>query len=345
MDLKNQIERALGERDRIKLNIFKYGEVKHPLGDFVVDKDFVDKMIQSFRETTKEGYYPPILVEHKSNGEIQGIIIDLKTDSKGLWAVCEMAKGVVDKFKAGIYRNISPSFIPEKVHENTGKKLKNLLREVSLVSVPHLKNLEAPKFHYSMSDEETGETIVEYKFTEHSYEEESVDMEELMKEMMAMLAEIKDMLKPDEEEEPAEDKDEQDMEDKDMEEGKDKEMSDNSETVELNEQESLKEKIASLEYELKAQRVLGEVEKELSGLDEQTKKDMAALKIANKDFYERLASQMKKNNITLGEVGEVGTPSQVIMNFSEAKKAARKAGCKAGEETLEWISKHYPQFV
>jgi vacuolar-type H+-ATPase subunit I/STV1 len=196
-----------------------------------------------------------------------------------------------------------------------------------------------------MSDEETGETIVEYKFTEHSYEEESVDMEELMKEMMAMLAEIKDMLKPDEEEEPAEDKDEQDMEDKDMEEGKDKEMSDNSETVELNEQESLKEKIASLEYELKAQRVLGEVEKELSGLDEQTKKDMAALKIANKDFYERLASQMKKNNITLGEVGEVGTPSQVIMNFSEAKKAARKAGCKAGEETLEWISKHYPQFV
>lgn len=338
-----KIERVLAESDRIKLNIFKYGEVKHPVGDFVVDKIFANEMIASYKEVTKDGYRPPVLIEHQTNGEIQGIIVDLFADNKGIWAVAEMAKGVLDKFKAGIYRNISPSFVPEKVHENSGKKLRNVLREVSLVAVPHLKNLEAPEFHYSMSDDETGEYRIEYKFNEHSYEqEENVNMEDMMKEMMAMLAELKEMLSEDSEEESEEESEE-------MAEDKEKMMEEEEDEKEMSEQNSepvnLQEEVAKLKYELRAQQSLIEVEKELPNLDEQTKKDMAALKIANKDFYERLASQMKKNNVTLGEVGEVGKPAEVIMNFADAKKAARNAGCKAGPETLRWIQEHYPQFV
>ncbi len=143
----------LAESDLLEdVQIFAWGPVHHPAGDFEVDRAFAEKMLSSFRAMTAAGYKPPILQEHKSEGRAWGLVVALRVKDDGIYADFELADGVRDQVQAGERLYISPSFFPTFEHPHSGDELEFVLREVSLVAVPHLKNLRPLGSHYSLSE-------------------------------------------------------------------------------------------------------------------------------------------------------------------------------------------------
>ena len=143
----------LAESDLLEdVQIFAWGPVHHPAGNFEVDRAFAEKMLKSFRAMTAAGYKPPILQEHKSEGRAWGLVVALRVKDDGIYADFELADGVRDQVQAGERPYISPSFFPTFEHPHNGDELEFVLREVSLVAVPHLKNLRPLGSHYSLSE-------------------------------------------------------------------------------------------------------------------------------------------------------------------------------------------------
>lgn len=145
--------RQLGARDTVRLNIFELGPVHHDMGDFEVTPTFLDQMQRSFAALCSAGYRPPILIEHNQDGRCYGIVKKLVRNARGgLDAICELADGFKSMMRRGMFRNVSPSFVEAFQHPHTGEELPNVLRELSLVSIPHLKNLKPPAAHYTLSE-------------------------------------------------------------------------------------------------------------------------------------------------------------------------------------------------
>ena len=110
-------------------------------------------MLEAFEAFTADGYLPPILIEHTPDGSTYGVIRALEArEGEGIFGDIEFAKGVKQRVEDGLHRNLSPSHYSTFKHPHTGKTYYNVLREVSLVSVPHLKNLEPLGGYYTMSE-------------------------------------------------------------------------------------------------------------------------------------------------------------------------------------------------
>jgi hypothetical protein len=138
---------------RQRWHLFAWGEVLHEVEDFEINEEFAREMLASFAALT-DGYpyRPPILEEHEAQGRGFGIVVAMGTDDEGIWADVDLPEVVAAEIDAGLRIYISPSFYPEWVHPHTGEELRFVLREVSLVGVPHLKNLRPLGSHYSLSE-------------------------------------------------------------------------------------------------------------------------------------------------------------------------------------------------
>lgn len=121
--------------------LFSWGTTKHPKGDFTVDREFAEKLVESFKIMAAQGYFPPALEEHEAKGKAFGVYREVEIRADGIWALLEGAKGVIQQMKDGFRPYISPSFYPKFTNPHTGEELENVVREISFVGVPHLKNV------------------------------------------------------------------------------------------------------------------------------------------------------------------------------------------------------------
>lgn len=135
------------------VQLYPWGTVKHPKGDFTVDEGFAADMLEAFEAFTADGYYPPVLLEHRPDGSTYGVVKSLEVRAgEGIFGDVEFAAGIKARVDRGLHRNVSPSHYTTFKHPHTGKEYAHVLRELSLVSVPHFKNLQPLGEHYAMSE-------------------------------------------------------------------------------------------------------------------------------------------------------------------------------------------------
>lgn len=134
------------------VRLFAWGEVAHPMGDFEVTRAFAESIVKHWSALADESYFAPLLIEHTSDGRAHGFVYDLRIDDKGVMADFKLSPAMVAAYEAGELAYVSPSFWPEWTHPHSGETWANVLREVSFVSVPHLKNIGALHPAYSMSE-------------------------------------------------------------------------------------------------------------------------------------------------------------------------------------------------
>jgi len=177
-----------------------------------------------------------------------------------------------------------------------------VLAEVSMVSVPHLKNLVIPPLYYSMSD--TG-----FVKAEHTQEKK---MDEELKTLLdAMMARIEAL----EEAQTAEN-------------AEDEEDEDAAEMAELRTRLSvfeMKERVPGVEDAEALE--LAELRKNAPGLFEKT-----VIRLTESP------NQAKIEN----EIGSLGGVESGELSFSEAKALAKKNEIAPGPATLGWIAENHP---
>lgn len=142
----------LDGRELKGVRLFCWGLVRHPMGDFNVTRKFAKDLAQGFERMRKTGYAPPLLKEHESTGHAYGRLTRVYSDAKGILCDIELGDAAVEAYKRGELLYISPSFYEEWLDVHTGETLYNVLREVSLVSVPHLKNIGSIRPTYALTE-------------------------------------------------------------------------------------------------------------------------------------------------------------------------------------------------
>jgi hypothetical protein len=249
------------------IHIFTRGEhVKHPAGNFTVDDAFVQTFIESFNDFYgSRDYKPPILRGHKEEGVIFGIVKAVDATDTHVRAFVEYAAGMREMRENGMILNWSPSFYT--AFKDGDDVYPYLLRELSFVSIPHLKSLPYnSESHYRLLEvsedlvcvnrEEIEMSKTEKKATvlnplgEEVVKNEEPSIEERLKaieeEIMSLSAWKKSMEESEEEEPSENDEDKEDEEDKVHENGE------SLETLKL-EIESLRKQVHA--YELREQGI------------------------------------------------------------------------------------------
>lgn len=124
--------------------LLKGPEVKLPSGKtWKIDEEFVKSQILQFQQLTKRGYTPPLLKEHKREGERYGAVVGIggEMDENGVWSVDALLEhyelDAWEKVGLGAYDNVSGGWAP--LIDDEGKKYEMALTEVSLVAAPHVK--------------------------------------------------------------------------------------------------------------------------------------------------------------------------------------------------------------
>jgi hypothetical protein len=141
-----------------RVPIFPWGEVHHraaPGGVFDVTPEFAATLVASYEAITADGYRAPIMREHTADGTTRGVVLRAYTIEGAEYAVYADIAWRADIYagiEAGEFAYISPSIHFEGQHPHTGQVLPLLLREISLVSVPHLKGLPPLSDHYDFKD-------------------------------------------------------------------------------------------------------------------------------------------------------------------------------------------------
>lgn len=143
---------------RIKVHLFGWGPVKHPMGDFDVTPEFYQNMKASFDFMTsgedRPPRFPPILRQHTEDGYGYGKVVGLtdQGEESGATAEVELSPEAYKDWEAGKIVDWSPSFIDEFEDRHSDTVLKNFLRELSFVSVGHLMNTRIKSPAYSLQD-------------------------------------------------------------------------------------------------------------------------------------------------------------------------------------------------
>ena len=307
----------LAEQDVLEaVQIFAAGRVSHPVGDFVVDDEFCQLMLESFDLMAERGYYPPVLQEHNSDGCVLGIVKRLFAKDGGLFADLELAAGVLEEVAQGKRRNVSPSFFDEFEDTHSGRTLSNFLREVSWVSVPHLKNLQPPQQHYTMSENGLIQRGIEMEEEKELMEEgeEEVDRMGLIEDR---ISKIEEWLA------------EQTMAEE-----------------EVNEEIDMSSRVAQLERKLAEATAINQI-KSVYNLDDETTKDLAELALDKPELFKRQAKRLAESSINRRgrEIGSIGDAAVGSISMGEARQRAAKAGCKPGSQTISWIQQNAPQLL
>lgn len=113
-------------------------------GDKVpVDRAWIAQRIKDFEAMGARGYRPPVLREHRAEGEREGDVLQLASvngaDGPALiGAVALSDPDAAAKVASGRIRYVSPSF--GDLRDDAGAEYTFALREVSLVAAPHQKS-------------------------------------------------------------------------------------------------------------------------------------------------------------------------------------------------------------
>lgn len=318
----------LGEGDRRWIHIFAWGPVKHPEGKFVVDRDFADSMLESFEKLAAHGYRPPVLEEHRANGQARGLIHGLEVRESGIWADVETSAGVAAEIDRGERPHVSPAFFPKFKHPHTGEELTNVLRELSFVSIPHLKNLTPLGLgHYRLGEhgfihqslpEETMTTarqatpgVVENE--EHDGEksmmQKLMDKVEAMENKLGAMESMEKRMKQLEESMTPKGNADHDDDDKEM---KDKRMSESN--------ARLAEQVDVLTAELADMKVRADVATRLGEVDDATMVALTEAHAAAPAAYELTVSALAKARdaarVDLSERGSAGITGSMVASKS-----------------------------
>lgn len=314
----------LSEDDSIEREIFRWGPVEHPAGNFIVDDAFARAMLESFTAMAAYDYLPPVLFEHTSEGTIKGLVRGLRITDDGINAVMELASGVKDLADKGELHYLSPSFYATFKHPHTGAKLKFALREVSFVSVPHLKNLRVESAHYSleenlMEENEVEEGKIPAWFA--AFESRLAACEEHIK----TLAE-----KPEEEPEEL-------MEDE--------KPAENSEVTRMG---VLLKKVEKENKLLLRQLAEREIQVELGQVDADTISELVQLREASPALFGKALARMKpatQEPKNLGERGVVGSASGPV-SYERAVEMGVSKGIKNGSvDMVEYLATNHPHVM
>lgn len=321
----------LSEDDMIERQIFRWGSVEHPAGDFVVDDAFVRHMMASFETMAQAGYFPPVLFEHESAGTIKGLVRGLRVTEDGLNAMLELASGVKAAADRGELHYLSPSFYAEFKSPHGGAPLKFALREVSFVSVPHLKNLRVDSAHYALKEAKIMEEmdVMQVK--------EAIDaaLAAMEARVVALEAAVASMASPEEVEEVVEEV----AEEVESGEGYDKKETEMS------------ERLAKVEREnrlLLRQLAEREIQTELGEVDIATMKNLVELREANGRLFRTVVDTMKsaRPSVDLSERGVVGQTPVGPINYDRAVEMGEAKGLKRGSiDMVTYLAKYHPHLM
>lgn len=108
-----------------------------------VDRAWIAQRIEDFEAMGARGYRPPVLREHRAEGEREGDVLQLASvngaDGPALiGAVALSDPDAASKVASGRIRYVSPSF--GDLRDDAGAEYSFALREVSLVAAPHQKS-------------------------------------------------------------------------------------------------------------------------------------------------------------------------------------------------------------
>lgn len=335
---------SLAEADILRgVQIYPWGEVKHPKGDFTVDAGFAAEMLAAFEAFTADGYLPPVLVEHTADGKTYGVIHALHVrQGEGIFADLELAEGVRQEIDQGLRRYVSPSHYPEFPHPSTGEVWRTVLREVSLVSVPHLKNLQPLGDHYTMSEAgyltPTQEaTMAEDKGTAEpvANEEEKSEGEDTLAQMAAKIAALEKQLG---EYKPMMEHVKKMME-SEGDGGDEPEATDNSE-----------QRIAALERELAISKASHTVRGRLPSATDEQVEALAGLLVASAEQAEVAISMAEVATRKTGTQTPIGTQGAATKpgpaSLDEAlEMAAKEIGSTLLSSTMPVVQKRWPHLT
>jgi len=340
----------MSEADRQRWLLFPWGPVAHPASDFDVTEGFAKTMLSSFAAMTADGYYPPILEEHAANGGALGLVRALSTDDEGIWGDVELAAGVADEIASGRRPYLSPSFYEMFKHPHTGAELALLLREVSLVSVPHLKNLRPLGAHYSLSESGWATTTQEAALadtdntetpetapTESMEEGEEMDMAQAVAELMEgytklseRLDNIEQMMQPEESEEEEEI------------------PTENAETTALKRVAELERRLAIADAKTTVLAVLPhalaeEVDDLAHAIVTDSKRGTRLLSLAERAYK---AEAKPTSNTVQEPIGKPGTAPAAPVDFAEAwDNISTEIGTTEGSSIIKVLQSRYPHLT
>lgn len=138
-------------------------------------EEFVRKQIDQFQQMTSRGYTPPVLKDHRRNGERYGAVVALLGEKEdGVWKLKAglhlYEPDAAEKVDTGQYNYVSGGWSP--LLDDEGTSYENALIEVSLTPAPHVK---------------VGQDVVMSELLEER------DMEEVMKKLAELAESMKDV--------------------------------------------------------------------------------------------------------------------------------------------------------
>ena len=330
----------LAESDREKIPIFRVGQpVDTEKGTFTPDDKFIAQFIESFNAYYEDrSYRPPILREHRPEGINFGKVEGVSVENGVAFADVQWAEGMMDLRKKGIIAEFSPSFHKEYKDPHSDNKFPLLMRELSIVAVPQLKNLPTPENHFYALFESNADVVEPKPFTFTFNEEPQMADEE--KDMMQKLSDrmdaIESQLAEMTEDEDVEEQDEHEDEEEEQTEDEEKpvENSEASDTLQAlrDQNKALLNRIKGFEDQALRQE-LGE---KISDLDDETFEQLVSLKETNTDLYEKTVVTLSATEPTeskpKGKTGNPAKPGSVTVSLSEAKAKAIEMGLKGAEK-------------
>lgn len=144
---------ALAEAHRRDFLIFVWGEVFHPDGNFMVDRQFFEDLKEWMDAKADDTYAPPILRAHTDEGLTYGRVLKLTAEAAGIRAHVEFVASIAEMYDQGMLLNWSPSFYTD-FQDSTGRVFRRALRELSFVGVPHMKQVpQVLGLHYALAED------------------------------------------------------------------------------------------------------------------------------------------------------------------------------------------------
>jgi hypothetical protein len=321
----------LAEDDTIERQIFRWGPVEHPAGDFVVNQEFARAMLESFAAMAEQGYFPPVLFEHSSAGTIKGLVRGLRVTSEGINAILELAAGVKELADRGELHYLSPSFYAEFKSPTDGRLLRFALREVSFVSVPHLKNLRVESLHYALQEANIMPEEMDMMAVREAVDAALAAMEARVVALETAVAKLADPSEAEAVEEEVVEEAGEHYGDK---------------------EKAMSERVAKLEADnrrLLRQLAEREIMTELGDVDGSTMKNLVELREANQRLYRTVVDTMKAAQpakMDLSERGVVGQTPTGPVTYDRAVEMGEAKGIKRGTLAMvEYLASKHPHLM
>lgn len=365
---------------RIKgLHILPWGVIDHPNGPIEVTAQMADELIAAFAHFSAQGYYPPVLMEHKLDGDTYGLIESVYTGDEGVFVDMQVTVEAAERYEKGELVHRSPAILRSFSDPMTGEEFGHVLREVSWVAVPHLKNLSLEGTPYQLGeDTESLELLItthhqtmETVMAKEGYEEDDdmkgddYDMTDVMSTVEALAGQVSSMTERFDaieerlgeiEKSPAEMNEEGD--------GDSHEVSDDVESMIKNLQNAnqvLREKLTAVESARMGERLARELGEDtdsavvqrltaLSGGDYDQIKDLVSAFSEKKKEVEAAKKSSTANDTTeVGSTGVAGGGSRqksASVTYGEAVEMGEAEGIKNGsKEMAEYLEENHPQVL